>query len=499
MNIKSLLLIVFVVFFLHACMADSDSSSGSGGSAGDSTGDSTTDATTDTGGDSTSDATSDTPTTPGSLAYIDLTGAKSALVTSNFSPSANYIPMSTGTNSGLLKITDDGYVLDVPATDASGNEVTLSYDPIFITKANADYTAVYFMDPTQFGGYTSAEDAIRNAHEVFLVNNVTGEAVSIVADGSPHKTIYDFANSTIFEESAGNLYYLAYQDKPVFVPRLRVIKLDLSTMQTTVMTPDSDDVQYFEVDKDGNIAYQGFEYCSGVCGVIYVRKIVTSSGVYTIPPDTPTYMSLDVWLSLEGKFQYNEATSDGSNVRSYYYQINVAENGTPSFDLLYEVPVNASPGVGKTSYYLPTNNNLYVLNTVSTGFVEACNGTNTPVFLSYADYNIDSVDLATSDNTSIYIAGNNLSGQKILKRVTRGLGAASTYHPMDVTENGTTDLISPNKYSISKMVPNGSGGIIFTGTRLSDNESVVGEIDSVGNDTIFATGSQAEADALVRL
>jgi len=472
--------------------------------------DSGTTTTTDT--TTTTTPTTPTTTTPGPLAKIDLTGAKSAVIASKsaanvanyawFNP-LRYINMvaiaATGDTTSLFKISDDGYYLEVSFTDASGDAVTTTYPAAAVYSVNADYSVVYFIGNVSF--YASIDLALPNASDVFLVNNSTGEAVSIKEYGSPLIPPNYYKDAEIFRSAGGKLFYITET-----TTGRKVYKFDTESKVFAKVTPETDHVICFDVDSAGNVLYQGNTYGGGD----YLKKIVTVTGaVYTVPVDVEN-QALVFWKGSDGKLYYYKYSSTFG--QSDIVQINVSGDGsTVTFD----------DWVADTALNIPAPENVFKLatgNSVLISKPDYLNGSGKKEFIEvytsstaavssieYDSIGISSLVAATADLSSFYLSGNNTSGNPVVVKLTRSVPAAkmacvfgdASGANFSVTNSTTT--LSTGEFTVSKMVPNGSGGVIFCGTRLADGQKVIGEISSLGNSNIYQTGSDAEVQALAQL
>lgn len=451
------LLIALSILFLVGCQAEEKSGGSSGGRT--------------------------TDTTPRVISKIDLTGAKSAMISQQSTSSA----LSTGSGTRLLKVTDDGYVEEVSFTDASGDTVVTQSTPGYITEAWDGVTVVYF-------GVCPYEElglSLSCADSVYLVNNDTGDA-SLISDGVPLPPPNYYVNANIFRHAAGHFYYIAEAPEDT---RRQIVRINPVTMAAHVVSPADEHVVYFEVDGEGNAVYSG--YASDDTQDSRLSVIHADGTIHQVP--WASGFSINFWKSPNGKIYYFDPDNNGRKI-----MVVDVSGDVVAFNIYASVDNVFDAGMAESSYLLRSENTVLISSVLTPDIdgdyeaLEVFNQDASPDSFKLKNIGIESITTAIADNTAFYFAGAAPGGGKAVVRLSDSQQIESGgMKPLGMNLGGATTLSTA--YNITKMVPNGQGGIIFAGIRNADQEPVIGELDSFGNDTIFATGSQAEIDALVQL
>ena len=216
------------------------------------------------------------------LQYIDISNAESL-----------YISSSTGRTSSrgesknkLFKITEDGAVLEIYFLDSDNNSYTVTKQPISIDNVNTDYVVFSF-----------GVDKI-NVTECYLANKSTGEVYLLGSSDSQigSNCPVPQGQSTekmILTDNKNNFYYRYYA--PVEGYYLRQVNYtDSDNITATQHIVDTESIDHFVVDSNGNIAY------TASIGDKEVYRMRESDGSYYNLPYT------QYWIGLDGNITSNE-------------------------------------------------------------------------------------------------------------------------------------------------------------------------------------------------
>ncbi len=212
------------------------------------------------------------------LQYVDIANAKSLFISS--STSSGRTSSRGGSKNKLFKITEDGAVLEIEYKDSDNNSYTVTQQPISIDNVNIDYVVF------SFGG-----DKI-NVTECYLANKSTG----VVYDLGSSKCPVPQGQSTekmILTDNKNNFYYRYYA--PVEGYYLRQVNYtDSDNITATQHIVDTESIDHFVVDSNGNIAY------TASIGSKEVYRMRESDGRYSNLPYT------QYWIGLDGNITSNE-------------------------------------------------------------------------------------------------------------------------------------------------------------------------------------------------
>jgi len=212
------------------------------------------------------------------LQYVDIANAKSLVISS--STSSGRTSSRGGSKNKLFKITEDGAVLEIEYKDSDNNSYTVTQQPISIDNVNIDYVVF------SFGG-----DKI-NVTECYLANKSTG----VVYDLGSSKCPVPQGQSTekmILTDNKNNFYYRYYA--PVEGYYLRQVNYsDSDNITATQHIVDTESIDHFVVDSNGNIAY------TASIGSKEVYRMRESDGRYSNLPYT------QYWIGLDGNITSNE-------------------------------------------------------------------------------------------------------------------------------------------------------------------------------------------------
>ena len=219
------------------------------------------------------------------LQYVDIANAKSLFISSS-TGSGRTSSRGETTKNKLFKITEDGAVLEIEYKDSDNNSYTVTKQPISIDNVNTDYIVFSF-----------GADKI-NVTECYLANKST-EAVYLLGSSDSQlgsNCPVPQSNSTekmILTDNKNNFYYRYYAPVEGYYLR-RVNFTNSNNITATQHIVDTESIDHFVVDSNGNIAY------TAIVGDKEVYRMRESNGGYYNLPYT------QYWIGLDGNITSNE-------------------------------------------------------------------------------------------------------------------------------------------------------------------------------------------------
>lgn len=391
----------------------------------------------------------------GDLAALDISGAKSVFISSSsgaaYSSGLGSTQKTPGNQNGssLWKILDDNTIHKVNMLDKNRNKLSLRYDgmdmiPVLISPVNDNFFVVGFMDSSR-GNSVYADFAC-------LVRKSDGAIFKLTPLPYVINDINDIRNKNLFKtDSLGNMYYLGHDD--FYTNRRYIVKVNLSSLSSTILTPSTQDVEYFELDDLGNILYMG----SSTSIFDHIVRLRSVGGEYKVIPHE--YLNY-VWHGLDGALYYLE-------------DLNVKRINPNTLDLEPYGVLPSAPSwycFNNLLYYFNYNNCTYVLGT--DGLSEVYNSTATPRDILYTGIStpitIYSYDL--TDNY-LYIYGKDSSHNYFLIKVDPDTGVCSK--------------ILGNEYEIYSFSVSEQNGITFNALRMADGKRIIGKVSTSGGTVTF--------------
>ena len=345
----------------------------------------------------------------------------------------------------LYIVNENDKVEEVKCTDENNKEVTPTETPVVIYTVNSSYIIV---------GYGKSSVKITKS---YIVNKSTGAAYDLTKAGMPVSPTNDFKNAKLIKTVGTNAYYLTYKADG---SSRQVVKIDLSgvdSLTSTVMSFEDDNVQNFEVDKDGNIAYRTAKNS---------YRFVKAAGGFGNFSSTPSRGVF--WADADGYIRYIKDNSGTAQIIKI-----TLSNGTISETetVVSEVDVSApllnflSKGSslkldlpsGCIIVYLDEKDSaVYMLDTRSAR--------------KWKEAKLKSVTAVAVSPNYYYLAGNNSDGKSCLKRI----------HPGDT--HYYEDFITPGTYDIYAFSASETDGITFNALRYTDGKKVLCSVATVGGD-----------------
>ena len=231
-----------------------------------------------------------------SLQYMNITNAESVFISSNNSSgrtsSRNYKEKK------LFQLTKDGAVLEIEYRDSDNNTYTVTNQPISIYNVNTDYVVFSF-----------GEDE-NNVTECYLTEKSTGRAYTLGNSNSPLESKCpvpqnNSVEKTILTDNNSNLYYRYYA--PISGNSFYYLRqVNYEDFSTTQYINDTDSIDNFIVDSNGNVVYTAYTTAGDV--TTEVRRIRKSNGDYHNLESDASY-----WIGLDGSIK----TSTNPLIRTY--------------------------------------------------------------------------------------------------------------------------------------------------------------------------------------
>lgn len=358
---------------------------------------------------------------------------------------ASNVITSTG-DEAIYKITDEGNIEEVSCTNENDEEVTPEETPVVIYRVNDDYIII---------GYGESSVKITKS---YIVKSSTGAAYDLTKAGMPVSPTNDFKNAKLIKTVGTNVYYLTYKADG---SSRQVVKIDLSgvdSLTSTVMSLEDDNVQNFEVDKDGNIAYRTANNS--------YRFVKAAGGFENF---SPTPYGGVFWADADGYIRYIKDNSGTAQIIKI-----TLSNGTISKTETDVTEINNSAPLLN---FLSKGSNLK-LDVTNYGSIIVClDEKDSSVYMldtksarKWRESTLKSVVTVGQSENYYYLAGNNSAGSSCLKRIKPDNN--HTY------ENFLTEAT----YDVYAFTVSETDGITFNALRYSDGKKVLCSVATVGGD-----------------
>jgi hypothetical protein len=371
------------------------------------------------------------------LSRIEISGAKSL-----------FIAHSSIHTSSLLMLTSSGDIAPVAMLDKAGRDISQSLNPSALLKLDNDFMAIFF------DGYMTS-----------LVVGIPDGTVAQLPEDAP-LPINDWKQSIGDVISrAGN--YLMY------ISRGRLVRVDMTKQEKLsyeILSAEADKVIYFCADKYGNAAY----YAHDVLSASVLRHKSANGGYNTLPGYIGGHIRLWTdfekekifYFSSDSELNLTEIKTDPFRVEKYGSNDTRSSNG---FEYLLKIK-NKKRIVGISS-------NSYAYNVYS------------PEAETYAiantDLGLSAISYATSSGNYYYLAGTDLSGGNVLKRVDP---VTNNYENIDISG-----------HEIYLMSANNADDILFAAYDQSKDAVVIGVAEKSGQITILDTSYDSAVSSIIEL
>lgn len=398
------------------------------------------------------------PTVAKTLSKLGISDAKSLYISTS-STSRSVRAISSGPQK-LFKITTDGYIEEVKYLDDNGNEITNTEQPVAIYPVNNDYIIVCF----------GIDD--NNITSAYLVRNVDGAVFDMKLAGLPSQTINNFKNTkAVFTDSNNNFYYSSlikgYNNCPNQVVKVNL--LDPTKLASSIYSPSTDCVEYFDIDNKGNMIYVGrlLSEISGTRSIYRIKK--ANGGLFNMD----TFNA--IWIGPDGNMYYCDTNTSSIHKVTIdsNYNVSVEDYGT-GFICSY------------ISYKVDFSDKVYLISESGT-INEVYNIAGTPRVVSLSGLTIKHVANVISSTNYYFIAGSNTSNQTFLIKI-------------NPDTDSYTNILPQNDYDVYSFIASETDGIIFNALRMSDGKKVIGKVGIDGtNLKIIDEESDATISYLERI
>ena len=271
---------------------------------------------------------------------------------SNISKSLN-IGVDTNTDpTTLLKVTDDGYIQEVTYTDEDGMEYTSTSAPLYMENINSNYMLLAFGDDTLNVTYT------------YLIRKSDGAMYDL--EESLYFPLNGFENDKIIKtDSMGNIYVLVVSPNNVDGNIVtNILKIDITVPETivkTIINPDTDSVDHFEVDNNGNMIYWYWS-TSGIAGEKTASRIIKANNEIQNIAETFSFCR-----GLDGVI-YSQLSND-SNITKHA----ISDDYTYTASTI-EFPEGVYCDTGWNSYIIDTTKSILITDFGDNNICEVYNG-----------------------------------------------------------------------------------------------------------------------------
>jgi hypothetical protein len=384
------------------------------------------------------------------LNTLDIVNANSLFIASN------NLKSSINENK-LFKITKEGYIEEVKFFDSEGIEMTVENSPVAIYNVNSTYVIVLF-----------GSDYI-NVYSGYLVRKSDGAVFSLEKYPMPLLNYFNNFNPVQIDEN-NNIYYLStIEGYSNFSEQLIKINTNNpSSLTSLVISPSSEHVETYNIDKLGNVIYYGrqLDEISGSSSIYRILK--TNGGLYNLASGTDSF-----WRALDGNLYF---IGENNNIKKIVIDDNnnviIEDYGSiPDF---YYNPYD--------SYILTLMDKVYIID--QNAIFEVFNSTNTPKQVDKV--NLSTIKNAVASDNYYYISGNDQSNN-------------STLYKIDAESNTFMNILTPGDYDIYSMTVSSDDILTFSALRMMDGKKIIGEIGSNCVFTILDEELNAEIKILERI
>ncbi|MBO4706510.1 MAG: hypothetical protein J5647_12305 [Spirochaetaceae bacterium] len=397
------------------------------------------------------------------LKYLAISNAKSLYIKSN--SSANYSARSASDSNKLFKITDTGYVEEVSYLDEDGDEISIEKTPVAVNSVNDDYIFVGF-------GWNSSID------NSYLVRKSDGAVFSLDNAGIPNGERNYINEQFIKTDNDNNIYYTSSG---------KIIKISLNDsdfLSAITISPSTDDVYKFDIDRDGNVIYIGWLRTGNGNQLTRLKKV--NGGLANLDD-----IFDDCWIGLDGNIYYpgQDVRWDEQDDCYYYYGSCIKRISVDSsynlIDEIYGYPENQIYLYRGSTYKIDMTDRIVFIH--DSTIYELYNDPGIPRRVTLTSLDIRTVTAVASSENYYYIAGYATNNDTFLIKI-------------DPTDDFYTDLLPRNDYDVYAFTASEMDGIVFNALRMNDGKKVLGKVGINGGDvTMLDEESNAEVICLERI
>ena len=246
-----LLFVASLLFVLNSCSHEVPTDNGTTGNTGDS-------GTSGTTGDSGQSGNTN------ELVFLDMSDAKNIFISNGVASNNSMQQRSVLGNviKKIFKITIDGIIREVSYLNSEREEISIDKQPEVIYPINDNYFLLGF-------DYPDTEEGDKYIKTSYLVRKNDGAVFQLSDDANSCLWINCISwKRTNLRVVDNNLYFIlgdprvnsnAYKTQ-------RIYKVDLqgiNSLSCVALTPNTERVQSFDVDNNGNIIYEGYSISTG--------------------------------------------------------------------------------------------------------------------------------------------------------------------------------------------------------------------------------------------
>jgi len=400
----------------------------------------------------------DEDTEPSKLAIIDIKNASTLFI----APASN--GRGVGRAAGdtkLFKITQDGYIREVPYIDENGKEMIYHESPIGIYNAGNDYVIVKFL-----------------YDDSYLTRKSDGAVFILPTDGIPTDYLQtsNFKNAEkIQTDKNANLYFETYDTRG---GSFGFVKIDVTNPDKIIKTnylPYGDTTNSFAVNPEGHIIYKIINE-----NLIRIKK--SNGGLHNISNYSNDVFYIDLNGNIRFIRKYREAHSLGEDYPTIEVYIIDSEFNLKSTEVVFSIPSNEwnfyNNLISFQSYLLYIKTKVFILGSASICEIEGDNPriSNLPINITHAE----------KSDSYIYVNG-------ILKD-----NNAPALMRIDPVTFDIQNVLS-NDYDVKHFIVSKDDNISFTAVSMANGAKVIGNISPTLEVSILSSEIDIEDVVLERI
>ena len=334
-----------------------------------------------------------------------------------------------------------------------------SIQPVSIDNVDTDYVVLSY-----------GSDQI-NTTECYLTNKSTGavyllgKAFSQLESKCPVPQS-DSKDKMILSDNKSNFYYHYYGTPSSYYLR-QVNYTDPTNIAATQYIIDSESVDNFIVDSNGNVAYTAYTTAGFADTAVY--RIRKSNGGYYNLSHTAYWVGLDgdIYLA-DGSFEVKKVSIDSD------YNVSISS---------YDNITTSSVNISNQYYKLKLSNKLLFVKPGDDSTIAIDNGSE----INTIDLPLSKISIARSSSNYAYISGtDNSSSNTVLVK----------FNPSD---NSSSQMYTKGTYDIYNFNVTSDDNITFSALRMNDGKKVLGKILANGTLSITDESINKEITILERI
>lgn len=416
---------------------------------------------------------------------------------SNSTSSRSARAASNDTEKKLFKITEDGFV----------QEITYTYEITTVTEYEVPYEEEVYDEEGNVTG-TVTKTKIETKTEVttetttdiqvpsslvsldskylivcfdsdnYLVNKENGYCYKYTNDLPTNFETNSYHGENLVSDKEGNIYFLSNNS----VKKLNISNIEEITISN--ISARTDNVSFFGVDNDGNVAYGGTDGADN-----HVLRFKINGGSFETLPGPGGWGFTTFWTGFDGyiyyynpmNLGYGDYTPVGSTSRIKKL---IAKPEYSWEDYTHDATID--PGNQRIKNMLCISNPKRIIMVSGDALFEVYNEeTKTVRKIPYNTFNLTNSKVAKASSNYYYIAGVSTSTKTVLVRI----------NPVD---DSFTTLLN-GTYDIYKMEIDSDDKVTFNALSLIDGSIVIGTVDANGNTEILENNLEEEVVVLERL